>query len=58
MLRDQAHKRLVEAIKNENAYHLNLRALLLLLWPQTPKGKVLVLVVTTSARMDEFTPLL
>jgi len=59
--RDQAHKRLVELIKKGRRLPIELKdAVIYYCGPtQTPKGKVIGSCgPTTSARMDEFTPLL
>jgi len=59
--RDQAHKRLVEAIKNGKPLSFKLKnAVIYYCGPtQTPKGKVIgACGPTTSSRMDEFTPAL
>jgi fumarate hydratase subunit beta len=59
--RDQAHKRLVEAIKAKKKLPFDLRgAVIYYCGPtKTPKGKVIGSIgPTTSSRMDEFTPLL
>jgi fumarate hydratase subunit beta len=59
--RDQAHKRLVEAIKAKKKLPLDLKdAVIYYCGPtKTPKGKVIGSSgPTTSSRMDEFTPLL
>ena len=59
--RDQAHKRLVEAIKAGKRLPIELRsAVIYYCGPtQTPKGKAIGSCgPTTSSRMDEFTPLL
>jgi len=59
--RDQAHKRLVEAIKNRNKLPIDLKgAIIYYCGPtRTPKGKVIgACGPTTSSRMDEFTPVL
>ena len=59
--RDQAHKRLVEAIKKGNRLPFQLKnSIVYYCGPtQTPKGKVIgACGPTTSSRMDEFTPLL
>jgi fumarate hydratase subunit beta len=57
--RDQAHKRLAEAIKNKKALPINLKgAFIYYCGPtKTPKGKIIGSCgPTTSSRMDEFTP--
>ncbi len=59
--RDQAHKRLVEAIKKGKKLPLGLRsAIIYYCGPaKTPKGKIIGSCgPTTSRRMDAFTPLL
>jgi len=59
--RDQAHKRMVEAIKTGKRLPFELKgAIIYYCGPtQTPKGKVIGSCgPTTSSRMDEFTPLL
>lgn len=59
--RDQAHKRLAEAIKSGKALPINLKgAIIYYCGPtKTPKGKVIGSCgPTTASRMDEFTPLL
>ena len=59
--RDQAHKRLVEAIKKHKRIPIDLKdATIYYCGPtKTPKGKVIGSCgPTTSARMDEFTPIL
>ncbi len=59
--RDQAHKRLVEAIKKGQRLPIDLKgAVIYYCGPtQTPKGKIIGSCgPTTSARMDEFTPIL
>ena len=59
--RDQAHKRLAEAIKMGRKLPVNLKgAIIYYCGPtQTPKGKVIGSCgPTTSSRMDEFTPVL
>jgi len=59
--RDQAHKRLAEAIKAGKRLPIELKgAIIYYCGPtQTPKGKVIGSCgPTTSSRMDEFTPLL
>lgn len=59
--RDQAHKRLVEAIKQGKKLPLDLKdAIIYYCGPtKTPKGKVIGSCgPTTSSRMDEFTPVL
>lgn len=59
--RDQAHKRMVEAIKAGRRLPFELRgAIIYYCGPtQTPKGKIIGSCgPTTSSRMDEFTPLL
>ncbi|MFA5092895.1 MAG: FumA C-terminus/TtdB family hydratase beta subunit [Candidatus Omnitrophota bacterium] len=59
--RDQAHKRLVEAIKVGKRLPFEIKkAIIYYCGPtQTPKGKIIgACGPTTSARMDEFTPLL
>jgi len=59
--RDQAHKRMVEAIKAGKRLPFELRgAIIYYCGPtQTPKDKIIgSCAPTTSSRMDEFTPLL
>jgi len=59
--RDQAHKRLVEAIKGRKRLPIDLRsAIIYYCGPaKTPKGKIIGSCgPTTSRRMDAFTPLL
>jgi len=59
--RDQAHQRLVEAIKKGQRLPLDLKgAIIYYCGPtKTPKGKVIgACGPTTSSRMDEFTPTL
>ena len=59
--RDQAHKRLVEAIKLGRKLPIDLKgAIIYYCGPtKTPKGKVIGSCgPTTSSRMDDFTPLL
>ena len=59
--RDQAHKRLVEAIRKKQKLPLNLKdAIIYYCGPtKTPKGKIIGSCgPTTSSRMDEFTPIL
>ncbi|MFH1191112.1 MAG: FumA C-terminus/TtdB family hydratase beta subunit [Candidatus Omnitrophota bacterium] len=59
--RDQAHKRMVEAIKSGKRLPFELKgAIIYYCGPtRTPKGKVIGSCgPTTSSRMDEFTPLL
>jgi len=59
--RDQAHKRLVEAIKAGKSLPIELKnAVIYYCGPtQTPKNKVIgACGPTTSSRMDDFTPLL
>jgi fumarate hydratase subunit beta len=59
--RDQAHKRLVEAIRQGKKLPIDLRgAIIYYCGPtKTPKGKAIGSCgPTTSARMDEFTPAL
>jgi fumarate hydratase subunit beta len=59
--RDQAHKRLCEAIKQGKKLPLDLKgAIIYYCGPtKTPKGKIIgACGPTTSARMDVFTPLL
>ncbi|MDP2941451.1 MAG: FumA C-terminus/TtdB family hydratase beta subunit [Candidatus Omnitrophota bacterium] len=59
--RDQAHKRLCEAIKKGKKIPIDLKgAIIYYCGPtKTPKGKIIGSCgPTTSARMDEFTPLL
>lgn len=59
--RDQAHKRLVEAIKHGQKLPVNLKgALIYYCGPtKTPKGKIIGSCgPTTSSRMDGFTPAL
>ncbi len=57
--RDQAHKRLVEALKKGQKLPLDLKGQLIYYCgpTQTPKGKIIGSCgPTTSSRMDEFTP--
>lgn len=59
--RDQAHKRLAEAIKKHKKLPIDLRgAIIYYCGPtKTPKGKIIgACGPTTSSRMDEFTPIL
>lgn len=59
--RDQAHKRLVEAIRKHRKLPINLKnAIIYYCGPtKTPKGKIIGSCgPTTSSRMDEFTPTL
>jgi fumarate hydratase subunit beta len=59
--RDQAHKRLVEAIKKKKKLPIDLKgAMIYYCGPtRTPKGRVIGSCgPTTSSRMDEFTPIL
>jgi fumarate hydratase subunit beta len=59
--RDQAHKRLVEAIKGRKKLPIDLKgAIIYYCGPtKTPKGKIIGSCgPTTSSRMDEFTPAL
>lgn len=59
--RDQAHKRLVEAIKKRKALPIDLKgAVIYYCGPtKTPKGKIIGSCgPTTSSRMDEFAPVL
>ena len=59
--RDQAHKRLAEAIKKGKKFPLNLSGQFIYYCgpTQTPKGKIIGSCgPTTSSRMDEFTPVL
>ena len=59
--RDQAHKRLAQAIKKGKKLPLNLRGEIIYYCGPTkkPKGKIIGSCgPTTSSRMDEFTPLL
>lgn len=59
--RDQAHKRLVEAIRKNKRLPIDLRgAIIYYCGPtKTPKGKIIGSSgPTTSSRMDEFTPTL
>lgn len=59
--RDQTHKRLVEAIKKGKRLPIDLKdAVIYYCGPtKTPKGKIIGSCgPTTSARMDEFTPML
>lgn len=58
-MRDQAHKRLVEALKKKEALPLDLRgAIIYYCGPtKTPRGKIIGSCgPTTSSRMDSFTP--
>lgn len=60
-VRDQAHKRMVEAIKAGKSLPFELKgAIIYYCGPtQTPKGKIIGSCgPTTSSRMDEFTPFL
>ena len=57
--RDQAHKRIVEAIKNNKRLPFNLKDQIIYYCgpTKTPKGKVIGSCgPTTSSRMDRFTP--
>lgn len=59
--RDQAHKRLVEAIKKGRRLPMDLKGKIIYYCgpTRTPKGKTIGSCgPTTSSRMDEFTPLL
>lgn len=59
--RDQAHRRLSEAIKNKKALPINLKGALIYYCGPTParQGEVIGSCgPTTSSRMDNFTPLL
>lgn len=59
--RDQAHKRLVEALKKGRKLPIDLKgAIIYYCGPtKTPKGKIIgACGPTTSSRMDEFTPAL
>lgn len=59
--RDQAHQRLVEAIKKAKSLPLSLKGTVIYYCgpTQTPKGKIIGSCgPTTSSRMDKFTPLL
>lgn len=59
--RDQAHKRLVEAIKRNKKLPIDLKgAIIYYCGPaKTPKGRVIgACGPTTSSRMDEFAPIL
>jgi fumarate hydratase subunit beta len=59
--RDQAHKRLIEAIKKNKRLPLDLKGQIIYYCgpTKTPKGKVIgACGPTTSSRMDEFTPAL
>lgn len=59
--RDQAHKRLAEAIKKGKQLPINLKdAIIYYCGPaKTPRGKIIGSCgPTTSSRMDEFTPIL
>jgi fumarate hydratase subunit beta len=59
--RDQAHKRLVEAIKKGRPLPINLKGAIIYYCGPTrkPKGKIIgACGPTTSSRMDEFTPVL
>jgi fumarate hydratase subunit beta len=59
--RDQAHKRLVEAIKKGKKLPLDLKGTIIYYCgpTRTPRGKIIGSSgPTTSSRMDEFTPLL
>lgn len=59
--RDQAHKRLAEAIKKSKRLPLDLKGQVIYYCgpTKTPKGKAIgACGPTTSSRMDEFTPLL
>lgn len=59
--RDQAHQRLVEAIKKGKKFPVDLKGKVIYYCgpTKTPKGKVIGSCgPTTSARMDEFTPAL
>ena len=60
-VRDQAHKRLVEAIAKNKKTPIDLRGQIIYYCgpTKTPKGKVIGSCgPTTSSRMDDFTPLL
>jgi len=59
--RDQAHKRLAEAIKQKNKLPLNLKGQVIYYCgpTKTPKGKIIGSAgPTTASRMDAFTPVL
>jgi len=59
--RDQAHKKLSEALKKKQKLPIDIRGKIIYYCgpTQTPKGKVMGSCgPTTSSRMDEFTPLL
>lgn len=59
--RDQAHKRLVEAIKKRKRLPIDLKGKIIYYCgpTKTPKGKIIGSSgPTTASRMDEFTPLL
>jgi fumarate hydratase subunit beta len=59
--RDQAHRRLVEAIRKKKRLQLDLRGQIIYYCgpTKTPRGKAIgACGPTTSSRMDEFTPLL
>jgi fumarate hydratase subunit beta len=59
--RDQAHKRLIEAIKQHRKLPISLKGEIIYYCgpAKTPKGKIIGSCgPTTSSRMDEFTPLL
>lgn len=59
--RDQAHKRLVEAIRKRKKLPIDLKGVVIYYCgpTKTPKGKVIgACGPTTSSRMDEFTPAL
>ena len=59
--RDQAHRRLVEALKKNKRLPLDLKGRVIYYCgpTKTPKGKIIgACGPTTSSRMDEFTPLL
>jgi fumarate hydratase subunit beta len=59
--RDQAHKRLIEAIKKNKRLPLDLKGKIIYYCgpTKTPKGKIIgACGPTTSSRMDEFTPAL
>jgi len=59
--RDQAHKRLVEAIKKGNKLPIDVKGQVIYYCgpTRTPKGKIIGSCgPTTSSRMDEFTPAL
>lgn len=59
--RDQAHKKLVEAVKKARELPFNLKGQIIYYCgpAQTPKGKIIGSCgPTTSSRMDDFSPLL